>query len=63
QIARMSVADFLLVDNSNSFTKLALSSREKLGRIARIRTGDRLRKTLQGWSFQTAILGLGGMGR
>ncbi|MDQ3623454.1 MAG: type III pantothenate kinase [Verrucomicrobiota bacterium] len=56
----MSVADFLLVDNSNSFTKLALSSREKLGRIARIRTreltGDRLRKTLQGWSFQAAVL-------
>lgn len=56
----MPTADFLLIDNSNSFTKLALSSREKLGRVARIPTGEvteiRLRNTLQGWAFQAAVL-------
>ena len=33
-------AEFLLIDNSNSFTKFALSSRERLGAVRRSRTSE-----------------------
>ncbi len=60
--ARMSasISDFLLIDNSNSFTKFALSSREKIGPSRKLRTseitGTTLRKTLRGWRWKTAVL-------
>ena len=34
--APMPSAEFLLIDNSNSFTKFALSSRERLGAVRRV---------------------------
>jgi type III pantothenate kinase len=53
-------AEFLLIDNSNSFTKFALSSRAALGplRKAPTRTLDEalLRRTLSGWDFETVVL-------
>jgi type III pantothenate kinase len=53
-------SEFLLIDNSNSFTKFALSSAEKLGPSRKIPTrtlelGD-LRKVLKGWRFGCAVL-------
>jgi type III pantothenate kinase len=36
----MPLAEFLLVDISNSFTKVALSSRERVGRISRLATRE-----------------------
>ena len=56
----MPSADFLLIDNSNSFTKFALSSREKLGPVRRARTSDlnadALRRTLRGWNFGQVVV-------
>lgn len=43
----MSKRDFLLVDISNSFTKLAFSTRERIGRIERIPTPDLTAETLR----------------
>jgi len=56
----MAAAEFLLIDNSNSFTKFALSSREGLGAVRRCRTaaldGDGLRRLLRGWRFERVVL-------
>jgi type III pantothenate kinase len=45
--ARKLTADYLLVDISNSFTKLAFSSRDRLGKTSRIRTKKLTSATLQ----------------
>jgi type III pantothenate kinase len=56
----MAEAEFLLIDNSNSFTKFALSSRRRLGAVRRLRTVDLERETLQrvlrGWRFERIVL-------
>ncbi|MDB6151726.1 MAG: Type pantothenate kinase [Chthoniobacteraceae bacterium] len=53
-------ADFLLIDNSNSFTKLALSSRSELVKIRKIATREvdekRLADALRGWRFDSVVL-------
>lgn len=57
----MPAGDFLLIDNSNSFTKLALATRKQLiGQPRRISTREMSRqsveKALRGWSFAHAVL-------
>lgn len=56
----MATAEFLLIDNSNSFTKFALSSRGQLGAVRRMRTANLDRETLQGvlrgWRFDRIVL-------
>ena len=56
----MPAADFLLIDNSNSFTKLALSSRDALGPVRRAATRNldeiELRRLLRGWRFDVVVL-------
>ena len=56
----MPAADFLLIDNSNSFTKFALASRTALGPVRRAptRTLDAagLRHILRGWKYGTVVL-------
>ena len=56
----MPSAEFLLIDNSNSFTKFALSSRERLGAVRRARTSEldpaALRRVLRGWKFDRTVL-------
>jgi type III pantothenate kinase len=56
----MAAAEFLLIDNSNSFTKFALASRGRLDVVRRLRTEDVDRDTLQrilrGWRFERVIL-------
>lgn len=56
----MSKREFLLVDISNSFTKLAFSSRERIGRIERIPTPllsvQTLRPVLAGRTFAHAAV-------
>jgi type III pantothenate kinase len=56
----MSAAEFLLIDNSNSFTKFALSSRDSLGATRRVRTAevapDSLRRVLRGWRFARVVM-------
>lgn len=51
--------EFLLIDISNSFTKLSLSSRRRLGRVFRIPTPEldarRLRRELGGKSFRHVV--------
>ncbi len=51
---------FLLIDVSNSFTKLALASPGKLIQVKRIPTGDltakALRKAARSWTFKTAVV-------
>jgi len=51
---------FLLIDVSNSFTKLALASRTKLASIKKIPTrdlsGKLLRKTLGAWDFDIVVI-------
>jgi type III pantothenate kinase len=58
--ARMPKAEFLLIDNSNSFTKFALASAEKLGPKRKLRTADltaeTLRATLRGWKFARVVI-------
>src|SRR5687768_593490 len=58
--APMPSAEFLLIDNSNSFTKFALSSREALGPTRRVRTRDldatALRSAVRGWKFARVVL-------
>jgi len=53
-------AEFLLIDNSNSFTKFALSSREKLGPIRRHATADleigAVHRMIRGWHFEKVIV-------
>src|SRR3954447_21028642 len=57
---RASISEFLLIDNSNSFTKFALASREKLGPSRKLRTSEiteaSLKKTLRGWRWKSAVL-------
>ena len=56
----MAAAEFLLIDNSNSFTKFALASRERLGAVRRMRTSEldaaALRRLLRGWRFDRVVL-------
>ena len=53
-------ADFLLIDNSNSFTKFALASRTKLGATRKVATRSldeaALREVLRGWKFARVVL-------
>ena len=53
-------AEFLLIDNSNSFTKFALSSRARLGAVRRVRTSaldsTALHRVLRGWKFDRTVL-------
>lgn len=57
----MAAGDFLLIDNSNSFTKLALASRtELIGTPKRLSTreltADALKQALKGWEWQKIVL-------
>ncbi len=56
----MPAAEFLLIDNSNSFTKFALSSRDALGPVRKVRTAsltpETLRHALRGWRFARIVL-------
>jgi type III pantothenate kinase len=56
----MTTADFLLIDNSNSFTKLALSTRKEVGHprklATRTITPDALKNVLVGWQWETVVL-------
>jgi type III pantothenate kinase len=53
-------ADFLLIDNSNSFTKFALASRAALGPVRKAATRELgealLGKVLRGWRYGTVVL-------
>jgi type III pantothenate kinase len=53
-------ADFLLIDNSNSFTKFALARAEKVGRVRKVRTAElnatSLKNALAGWKWKAAVL-------
>src|SRR5579872_4259547 len=53
-------ADFLLIDNSNSFTKFALSTRDKIGPSRKLRTAEldaaSLKNALFSWEWKTAVL-------
>ena len=55
-----SASDYLLIDNSNSFTKFALSSADRLGPARKIATrtlnDEDLRAVLRGWKFQRVVL-------
>lgn len=55
-----SISDYLLIDNSNSFTKFSLASRTKIGPSRKLRTSEvtetSLKKTLRGWRWETAVL-------
>jgi len=54
------ISDYLLIDNSNSFTKFALASLKKIGPSRKLRTAEisevTLRKLLRGWRWKTAVL-------
>lgn len=53
-------AEFLLIDNSNSFTKLALATRSSLLETRRLATSqvtrESLRRIVRGWRFSTVIV-------
>jgi type III pantothenate kinase len=53
-------AEFLLIDNSNSFTKIALATRTAVLQTRKLPTRDvspaALEKTLRGWRFEAAVL-------
>ena len=53
-------AEFLLIDNSNSFTKFALSSETRLGPRRKLRTReitpDSLTQILHGWKFRRVVM-------
>jgi type III pantothenate kinase len=54
-------ADFLLIDNSNSFTKFAIATRKEIvGAPRRLSTpavnDDSLKRVLGGWAFDAAVL-------
>jgi type III pantothenate kinase len=53
-------AEFLLIDNSNSFTKLALSSLDELGPIRRHSTREldarAIHRLIRGWRFDGVVL-------
>ena len=52
-------AEFLLIDNSNSFTKFAISTRKEISAPRRLSTPavekDSLVRILHGWKFQSVI--------
>lgn len=54
------MAAFLLIDNSNSFTKFALSSRDSVGRVRQLPTRtldtEGIRRVLKGWKFEAVVL-------
>lgn len=54
------ISRFLLIDNSNSFTKFALASREKLLRFSKVSTSRLTAKALataiRGWRFEAVVL-------
>lgn len=56
----MTTADFLLIDNSNSFTKFALSTRKEVGPARKLATRtitpDALKNVLVGWQWETVVL-------
>ena len=56
----MPAAEFLLIDNSNSFTKFALSTRETIGPVRKLRTAEldaiSLRRILRGWRFARIVM-------
>lgn len=56
----MPLGEFLLIDNSNSFTKFALASRTASGVSRKLRTADitpeSLRGVLRGWRFERVVL-------
>ena len=56
----MPAGEFLLIDNSNSFTKFALATREKLGPVRKAPTraldAAGLRALLRGWRFEAVVL-------
>ena len=57
----MAAGEFLLIDNSNSFTKVALAGRDGLvGAPRRVATRqlsrESLLQTLRGWRFESAVL-------
>lgn len=56
----MASEEFLLIDNSNSFTKLALSSRDCVSSSRKLRTTEvapeTLRKVMRGWKFARVVL-------
>jgi type III pantothenate kinase len=51
---------YLLIDNSNSFTKLTLASGRRLGTVRRVPTpelsGATLRRAIAGWEFERVVL-------
>jgi type III pantothenate kinase len=51
---------YLLIDNSNSYTKLAVATRERVGSVRKVRTSElttaALRQAIRGWSFEKVIL-------
>jgi type III pantothenate kinase len=49
-------SEFLLIDVSNSYTKLALASRDKLGRVRRVPTSHLGVKTLHALRFEKIVL-------
>ncbi len=53
-------AEFLLIDNSNSFTKFALSSRDELGAVRRLATPQvdtpAIHRVLRGWRFDAVVM-------
>ena len=54
------IADFLLIDNSNSFTKFALAWRDRLGPARKLPTKDvtaqAVKKTLGRWRWKAVVL-------
>src|SRR5687767_13459566 len=55
------ISDFLLIDNSNSFTKFALADRDgKIGTPRKLSTAelerDALGRVLRGWEWKMAVL-------
>jgi type III pantothenate kinase len=56
----MASEEFLLIDNSNSFTKFALSSQSAVSASRRLRTAEvapeTLRKILRGWKFARVVI-------
>jgi type III pantothenate kinase len=53
-------ADFLCIDNSNSFTKFALGTRDQVGAVRRLQTSavnpDSLQRVLHGWDFEAVVM-------
>ncbi len=54
------MASFLLIDNSNSFTKFALSSASRVGAVRRLPTPDlsirSVQRLLKDWKFEAVVL-------